>query len=63
MDFTIGIIGGGQLTRMLIESGLKWGIKFNVLESNKSESICFGLATNLRCSPTYFKIFKSWLLL
>ena len=47
---TIGIIGGGQLCKMLIEAGVKWDLKFNVLESNKTPSICNKLANCIRGS-------------
>jgi 5-(carboxyamino)imidazole ribonucleotide synthase len=31
-DFKVGILGGGQLGRMLIQSGLDWNISFSVLD-------------------------------
>jgi phosphoribosylaminoimidazole carboxylase len=37
---TIGVIGGGQLCKMLVEAGIKWDLRFNVLESNQTPSIC-----------------------
>lgn len=44
----IGIIGGGQLGRMLIEEALRLNIKVNVLESS-SDCPCFHLAQNFIC--------------
>ncbi len=32
---TIGIIGGGQLGKMLIESALPWNVSFNILEQSQ----------------------------
>ena len=44
MDKTIGIIGGGQLGKMLMEAGMKWNLTFNVLDqNNEEESICNGI--------------------
>jgi len=40
---TIGVIGGGQLGKMLIEHGIKWNQKFSVLESVLEPSICNNL--------------------
>src|SRR5258708_31950822 len=31
-NFKLGIIGGGQLGRMLIQSGIDWNIHFSVLD-------------------------------
>jgi len=30
---TIGIIGGGQLGKMLIEAGKPWNIKYHILDA------------------------------
>ncbi len=35
-DFKLGILGGGQLGRMLIQSGLDWNINFSVLDPDAS---------------------------
>jgi len=32
----IGIVGGGQLGKMLIESGLPWNIEYNILDPDKT---------------------------
>src|SRR5579872_5303784 len=42
-QFKIGILGGGQLGRMLIESGVDWNITFSVLDPDLSapcHSLC-----------------------
>lgn len=45
MDKKIGIIGGGQLGKMLMEAGIKWNLNFNVLDQNsEQEAICKELA-------------------
>lgn len=41
----IGILGGGQLGRMLIEEALRLNVRVNILESSKS-CPCFHLANN-----------------
>ena len=33
---TIGIIGGGQLGKMLIEAGKPWNIKYAILETKNA---------------------------
>jgi 5-(carboxyamino)imidazole ribonucleotide synthase len=35
-DFTIGILGGGQLGRMLIQSGIDFNLSFRVLDPDKA---------------------------
>lgn len=35
-DFKLGVLGGGQLGRMLIQSGLDWNITFSVLDPDAS---------------------------
>lgn len=35
-DFKLGVLGGGQLGRMLIQSGLDWNISFSVLDPDAS---------------------------
>jgi len=47
---SIGVIGGGQLCKMLVEAGIKWDLEFNVLESDKTPSICSKLAKCIRGS-------------
>jgi phosphoribosylaminoimidazole carboxylase len=47
---SIGVIGGGQLCKMLVEAGIKWDLEFNVLESDKTPSICSRLAKCVRGS-------------
>ncbi|QOI96715.1 MAG: 5-(carboxyamino)imidazole ribonucleotide synthase [Flammeovirgaceae bacterium] len=42
-NFTIGILGGGQLGRMLIQSGIDFNLSFRVLDPD-SEAPCSGLA-------------------
>lgn len=42
-NFTIGILGGGQLGRMLIQSGIDFNLSFRVLDPDK-EAPCSGLA-------------------
>ncbi|MFN3839236.1 MAG: 5-(carboxyamino)imidazole ribonucleotide synthase [Cyclobacteriaceae bacterium] len=42
-DFTIGILGGGQLGRMLIQSGMDYNLAFRVLDPDK-DAPCRGLA-------------------
>lgn len=37
-DKTIGIIGGGQLGKMLIESTRKWNVKYNILDVENAPS-------------------------
>jgi len=45
MNKSIGIIGGGQLAKMLIESNDRWLYDaFNVLESDNSNSLCNDIA-------------------
>src|SRR5882762_1765089 len=42
-QFKVGILGGGQLGRMLIQSGMDWNITFSVLDPDPSapcQSIC-----------------------
>jgi len=42
-DFKLGILGGGQLGRMLIQSGMDWNINFSVLDPDPNapcHSIC-----------------------
>ena len=34
----IGIIGGGQLGKMLIESGMPWNVQYNVLDPDANAS-------------------------
>lgn len=43
-DFTIGILGGGQLGRMLIQAGIDYNLSFRVLDPDK-EAPCNGLAS------------------
>jgi len=40
----IGIIGGGQLGKMLIESAKPWNVEFNILEASK-DCPCFEYAS------------------
>lgn len=42
-NFTIGILGGGQLGRMLIQSGIDFNISFSVLDPDENAP-CKGLA-------------------
>lgn len=42
-NFAIGILGGGQLGRMLIQSGIDFNLAFRVLDPDK-EAPCSGLA-------------------
>ena len=42
-NFTIGILGGGQLGRMLIQSGIDFNISFSVLDPDENAP-CRGLA-------------------
>ncbi len=42
-DFTIGILGGGQLGRMLIQAGIDYNLPFRVLDPDK-HAPCNGLA-------------------
>ena len=42
-DFTIGILGGGQLGRMLIQSGIDFNLRFAVLDPDP-QAPCSGLA-------------------
>ena len=37
-DKTIGVIGGGQLGKMLIESGLPWNLQYNILDPDAEAS-------------------------
>lgn len=39
-DFTIGILGGGQLGRMLIQSGIDFNLSFRVLDPDKAAPCC-----------------------
>lgn len=42
-NFKVGILGGGQLGRMLIQSGMDWNITFSVLDPDPSapcQSLC-----------------------
>ena len=41
---TLGILGGGQLGRMLIQKGLDWNIPFSVLDSDP-QAPCSGIAS------------------
>jgi len=47
MSITIGILGGGQLAKMLMEAPSAKDLNFNILESSRSNSICSDLATNV----------------
>src|SRR5882672_7844828 len=35
-EFKLGILGGGQLGRMLIQSGMDWNINFSILDPDPS---------------------------
>ncbi len=42
-QFKLGILGGGQLGRMLIQSGMDWNINFSVLDPDPAAP-CFSIA-------------------
>lgn len=53
-NFTIGILGGGQLGRMLIQSGIDFNLSFRVLDPD-SEAPCSGLAPFLQGKLTDYR--------
>ncbi len=48
--FDIGILGGGQLGRMLIEAGRPWGLTYKVLDPAE-EAPCAQIADSFLCAP------------
>ncbi len=40
----IGILGGGQLGRMLIQKGIDWNLQFSVLDPD-AQAPCSGIAS------------------
>lgn len=49
-DVKIGVLGGGQLGRMLIQSGVNFNFRFKVLDPNP-EAPCSRIAHEFECGP------------